>query len=44
MLERPEALNALNREMAAHLEKALERLEDVPALAQILLTVHDDAS
>jgi len=38
MLERPEALNALNREMAAHLERALEHLEAARDVAAVVLS------
>jgi enoyl-CoA hydratase/carnithine racemase len=37
-LERPEALNALNREMAAHLEGALARLEAASEVAVLLVS------
>ena len=38
MLERPEALNALNREMAAHLGRALEHLEAARDVAAVVLS------
>jgi enoyl-CoA hydratase/carnithine racemase len=38
MLERPEALNALDREMAGHLESALERLEAARDVAAVVLS------
>src|SRR5439155_2153831 len=37
-LERPEALNALNREMAGHLERALVRLETARDVSAVVLS------
>jgi enoyl-CoA hydratase len=37
-LERPEALNSLNREMAAHLESALARLEAAREVSAVVLS------